>query len=117
MQITHRYSRCIPVGSTSQVVLNKYQSGNTRIDLYKNGLPNGTATADLGFPIPEDHVLIKNYSENTGLLKDLQEAKLIGEVIDEIPSGFIKLQLCKLLPREDIVLIGPLDHCPGTTID
>ena len=102
MIITPKHSKHVPNKSFPlRIILEKYPSGNTRINLTQKGLRSMTATSDLGFPIPKNLVLIKNYSENEGILKDLQEAKVIGEVIEEIPSGFIKLQLCELLIKEE----------------
>jgi len=42
-------------------------------------------------------ILIKSYVENEGMLEQLIEQKIVSEPILEIPSGFVRIYLCKCL--------------------
>ncbi|MGN6369067.1 MAG: hypothetical protein ACTHN5_12470 [Phycisphaerae bacterium] len=45
----------------------------------------------------KDEVLIKDYSENHGMLRALCEAKVVRPTGETIPSGYVELPKCKLL--------------------
>lgn len=47
--------------------------------------------------INEDEVIIKNYTENEGVLEALIKAKVISSPIRTIQTGFITAPICKLL--------------------
>lgn len=47
--------------------------------------------------VPDGHVLIKNWSENEGVLEALIAAKIIGPPTKQIPVGFVYALLCPLL--------------------
>ncbi len=46
--------------------------------------------------VPTNHILIKDYSENTGILACLIENKVLTDTGVTIPSGFVQVNLCKL---------------------
>lgn len=48
-------------------------------------------------PCPDDHVFIKDYSENSGILAALVDAKVIGPAIRVVNAGFTYAHECKLL--------------------
>jgi len=57
-----------------------------------------TATVNLpNIPVPPGHVLIKDYSENAGILEALIEAEIISYPVGLVPIGHTYAQLCKLL--------------------
>ncbi len=57
-----------------------------------------TATVNMpNFHVPSNHVCIKNYSENEGMLEALMEAGIISEPVDHKQSGFVLIPVCQLL--------------------
>ena len=75
-----------------------YQDESPAYALYdKNGEEYATATVCIpGATPPSGHVLIKNWSENEGILESLVSAGIL-QVVDSVPAGFVSAQLCKLL--------------------
>lgn len=74
--------------------------GRTCLQLYdeEDYLPYATATANLAdVPLEEDEVLIKNYSENEGLSSAFQKAGITEFTGKTVPSGFVELEVHKLL--------------------
>lgn len=51
----------------------------------------------------ENEVLIKNYSENVGILEALSKAGIISDTIRTIPLPHVEIQVCKLLKRPDVI--------------
>lgn len=49
------------------------------------------------YPMNNDEVLIKDYSENEGMLQTLVDAGVISEPTGTIQHGFVILYVCKLL--------------------
>lgn len=49
------------------------------------------------YPLPANRILIKNWSENEGILEVLQQAKIIGPVVDRVETGFVHADECELL--------------------
>ena len=97
--VTHRspYSH-----STERLVaqFGKYRNGQTAIRLYsvEDGLPYCTATVAVeGANIAHDEVVIKNYSENSGILESMIAAGIIAKPHSEIKINFVTAQVCKLL--------------------
>ena len=86
----------------AKVQQRRYNNGRTCLQVISaSGKFLCTATVNLPEAlVPEGHVLIKNYSENEGVLDALIKAKVIGEPIAEIPTGFVFVQLCPLLLSE-----------------
>jgi len=87
--------------SEQDVVLEYGEYGNGRVAIQLasvDGEPLCVATVNLpNADVPDGHVLIKNYSENEGILDALVKAGVIGEPIAEIPTGFVMVQVCPLL--------------------
>jgi hypothetical protein len=59
-------------------------------------------TASVNIPeeadkLKEDETFIKNWSENEGILKCLQDEGVIGPVLFEVSTGFVKAQAVKVL--------------------
>lgn len=76
----------------------KYGDGSQAIQIFQDGEEWWTATVCVpNHTPPEGYVLIKNYSENAGLLPALIEAGIIDPSTERISSGFVSdIHLCKL---------------------
>ncbi len=48
-------------------------------------------------PIRNNEVIIKNYSENEGILEALIDAKIISKPIEYVQTGYVNVPVCKLL--------------------
>ena len=76
---------------------------NNRRCIILTDMEDGTGVAYASINVPmeeleEDEVIIKNYSENEGLLEVLIEAKIISEAVDYAKiSRFVTAPICKLL--------------------
>jgi hypothetical protein len=79
--------------------MHKYQDGNNAMQLVdaETGEPYMTATATLGTNLKDKYVLIKNYSENSGILEALIEQGVIKDTGVMFPTGYVELHLCELL--------------------
>lgn len=80
-----------------------YNNCRTAIELVdeKDGEPVLMATVNIPEAhIESDEVIIKNYSENEGILEVLIEAEIISGPIDYVQSDFVECPVCKLLKRE-----------------
>ena len=78
----------------------KYSNGRTVLELIDSmdGAPVMVATVN----VPEvslgpTEVIIKNYSENEGVLEFLQEHGIVGEVKREVGIGFVSCPIVDLL--------------------
>lgn len=61
------------------------------------GFPVATATVNLpDYPVPDNHVLIKDWSENEGMYKILLNAGVIKPMITLVPTGYVHAYLCEL---------------------
>ena len=76
------------------------------IDSYKRivlldkitGEPIAVATKIVpGAELRDDEVLIKSYSENEGMLSALSMAGIVEPTGKRVASGFVELDVCKLL--------------------
>jgi hypothetical protein len=89
----------------------KYYNGEVYLQggYYSNGrqaikiisLPKGEvvvkATVNVpDIPLEDGEVIIKNYSENEGVLKFLQENNIIGPVLDDAITGFETVYIVKI---------------------
>jgi hypothetical protein len=79
----------------------KYQdNGRTALQLRvkKTGEPMGTATVNIAnVSLAPDEVLIKDYSENEGMLDALIAAKVVERTGRKATSGFTAVDVCRLL--------------------
>ncbi len=83
------------------VVFDQYATGNTAIRLIENGTPFAMATInDPDVELEKDQVLIKDYSENTGMVKALQEAGIVQPLYPH-PVGQLGANtwVCQLLKK------------------
>ena len=92
MQVTFLDYEC-------EVKVSKYNNnGNTCLRLVSNqGEPVATATVIVEQKLPANQVVIKNYSENEGMLKALVEAKIVEPTGQTVQVGRTICAICKLL--------------------
>ncbi len=84
-------------------VIRKCEYGNGRVALKlvdaEDGSPIATATVNLpDVPLGKNQVLIKNYSENEGMLDALVAAGVVKPTGKTIRSGYVEVPICELLP-------------------
>ena len=91
------------------VRIDRYPSGQNLIQLIAFGGPNdgeywATASINMpGYTLEKDEVIIKDYSENHGMLEALVKAGIVQEIVypdggqKVIPSGFVYVPVCKML--------------------
>lgn len=83
-----------------EFVTNRYMNGNLALQVVSSeeGLIT-TCTVNPGEEIGDDFIAVKNYSENEGMDETLKEMGIIGEKVDEIPSGFVTIPVYKLTKK------------------
>ena len=86
------------MGEKLTPVIGEYANGQTSIQLVdQDGMPFMTASVAHDVNIPDDCVIIKNYSENEGILQALIEAGIIEKPFCEIPTGFVTLYVAVMI--------------------
>ena len=66
-------------------------------ELYK-GEPMATATVNIPqVPLERNEVIIKDYSENEGMLETLVKAGIVEDTGKVVETGFVVCNICKLL--------------------
>lgn len=93
--VTFKHYKCV-------IDFGQYPNGRTALELvdHKTGEPVAVATVNVPEQdVPEGHVLIKDYSENTGMFKQLHEQGIVGPALEKVRvSQFVNdVILCKLL--------------------
>jgi len=85
-------------GTTCVVNRYKYQNGQNCLKLVdlEDFAPYCTATTAYDTEIEQDEVIIKDYSENSGVMKALIEADVIEQHHRRIETPFVYLYVCKL---------------------
>lgn len=64
----------------------------------ENGEPVATATVNIPeMPLSEDEILIKNYSENQGMLSFLEKEEIVQRTGRVVESGYVTIPVCILL--------------------
>jgi hypothetical protein len=80
-----------------RVVKRKYENGRLALMLIdaKDGSPVATATVNIpDVKLGKNEVLIKDYSENQGMLQVLEEAGIVRATGERIRSGFVEIPIC-----------------------
>jgi len=80
------------------VIFLSYGNGRTAISLDEVGTGEPIAVASVNLPdatINEDEVIIKNWSENEGVLEALVEAGIVTP-LRKLFTGFVQADVCKL---------------------
>jgi hypothetical protein len=78
----------------------QYSNKRTAIRLIdsRDGDPIAVATVNLpDEELNDNEVIIKDYSENKGMLQSLQSAGIVSEPLRYIKTGFVKCPVCTLL--------------------
>lgn len=88
-------------GYTCTVVEGRYSNGRIALQLMDEEGPVAVGTVNVeDVEIPSDCVIVKNYSENEGMLEALQQAGIVGVVVRQIRTGFVTVPVCKYLGLE-----------------
>ena len=86
-------------GYACEMQLSRYANGNKAISLVdtRDGSAVATATVNLeGVELPANEVMIKDYSENKGMLHALQDSKVVGRIVDVMQSGYVDIPVVTL---------------------
>ena len=86
-------------GYACEMQLNRYTNGNKCISLVdtRDGGPVATATVNIeGVELPANEVMIKDYSENKGMLRALRDSKVVENIVDVIQSGYVDIPVVTL---------------------
>ena len=79
-------------------IISQYVNGQTAIRLVdQDGHPFMTASVAHDINIQKDEVIIKNYSENEGILEALIEAEIIDPEVTPFRVNFVVLFVAKLI--------------------
>lgn len=90
------------IGYECQVKVSRYAHGLTPclslVDA--EGMPIATATINVpNLQLPADYVVIKNYSENEGILEALIAAEIVHPTGQTVPIGHCIGYICQLAPE------------------
>jgi len=86
-------------GGEFTLLKRKYSSGHTRLDLVDDeGDPYMNVTYPPPLFIDKDMILVKNYSENEGILKALEDQGVVKATGTELifTGAFVGLNICKV---------------------
>lgn len=91
-------------GMSLSIHIKEYANGRTAICLFtENGEPYMVATVNMPeIKLDDDEVIIKNYSENTGILDALISSGIISAPVHFVDTGFVFSPICKLIINKDI---------------
>ena len=84
----------------NEIVFGEYTNNNRTAISIVNPMEGPMCKCTVNIPdvkLEDDEVLIKDYSENEGVLGDLINAKVISSSIEQIPTGHVYVHKCKLL--------------------
>lgn len=86
-------------GETVTVEKERYPNGARRINLYDEmGLPYATCTMQLeGVTLADDEVIIKNHSENEGVLDILIQNNVVELTDKVVTHGFVRSSIVRVL--------------------
>ena len=96
MKIQHRHAKWLSGCSFIQIAA--YANGRPAICLVSNiGKPLLTASVNIPeYKLADGYVLIKNWSENEGILKDLIDNNIVGPAEGLVPSGYVHAHICPI---------------------
>ena len=80
----------------------RYSNGRTAIELIcEDGDPMCVASVNVpALALAKDEVIIKNYSENEGVLEALIHAGIVSDTGETVKMGFVECPIVKLLIHE-----------------
>src|SRR5436309_716672 len=77
----------------------QYDNGRVALRLVDEEGPVATATVNMpNVPLGKNQVLIKDWSENEGMLAALTAAGVVKPTGETIRSGFVEVPVCELQP-------------------
>lgn len=83
------------------IVISRYaNNGRTALELRDHNTHEQITKATTNitnYPLEADEVIIKNYSENEGMLIALQAHNIVGPVLRMASTGLVECPVCKLL--------------------
>lgn len=88
------------MGYNCYLSFGKYSNDRIGFELLDEEDAGCVAIATINMPevnVKSDEVIIKDYSENDGMLDILVEAGVVSEPLRFVASGFISAPVCKLL--------------------
>jgi len=80
--------------------VSKYRNKSTALQLIAvDGEPVATLTVALDYEVEllDGFVLIKDYSENEGVLAELVRNGIVEDTGNRVSSGYVSIPICKLL--------------------
>lgn len=80
----------------------KYRNGRLALELIdaEDGCPVMTATVNLPeVGLEEDEIIIKNYSENEGVLEFLIKNKITSNPVRWVNNGFVDFPIVKIIKK------------------
>lgn len=85
-------------GAVCHITWHRYANGQIAMQLWSEGSPYARATTAVdGVALAEDEVLIKDYSENEGMLAALEAARIVKATGHFVRSGYVAIPVAKLL--------------------
>jgi len=94
------------LGYNCRIRFSQYTNNNRTaimLEIADTGEPMATATVNIPeYRLGPGEVIIKDYSENEGMLNALVEAKIVADTGKRMPTGFVECPVCRLLvqPQE-----------------
>lgn len=84
------------------LVIRSSYNDNDRLALQLVDATDGSPVARATINLPhvhlnDDEVIIKDYSENSGMLRALVDGKIVSEPLRHVESGFITAPVCRVL--------------------
>lgn len=87
-------------GTECEVCADRYMSSDRlaiTLMTKEDGLPMARATVNMSeHDLKDDEVLIKDWSENEGMIEALADGKVIEKVLDEVQAGLTTAKKCRL---------------------
>ena len=113
--ITLDNCKYIAEGTRAVLYWHRYhQHGNPGLQLRsEDGEPLLTASVNPDHKLPDGCIAIKTWSENEGVAQDLRDAGIIGSLVDQLPSGYVVINVYELLAGPYVAATwvpGPYGH-------
>jgi hypothetical protein len=86
-------------GTELRMEYNVYGNGRIAIELFSDDyIPYAVATINLpNVALEYDEVIIKNYSENEGIIEMLIKEGIVEKTGRTVPSGMVDVPICRIL--------------------
>lgn len=87
----------------------EYTNGNRALVVNDDDGRLYTCSVNPGKEIPNDCIAIKDYSENVGMVNALSEMGIIGEWVEDIPSGWVVIPVFRLTEKGLALYNNPIE--------